>query len=788
MPPKKAKAKTPKAIIKELEESLAHITAEKATHDLELMSTNHRLVGTIETLQTLVFQLRGERDSQHDAAEKELRMELASTRAEMATLRIEASHARQHAAAVQELERERVTLLRQVTEAVASREAAAQRNAAETHELKMTVTHLKGRLETVFGDTLRKAVAEEKKRLEAALDKEAAAALKDVGHLRVENSKLARQVAQLARVAEDREKDASAARQQQVEAESQASDLARKHSMQGSFYADAEAGLRREMAALQHELKQARAQRASAETRVHSLLAENSALRRRLGVAPTEAGEEMDFLRNTLPVVFETSVAAAAAESANTVAGAGGWPMRLHGSGGRSPPQSSSVPELSAALQMASVVASSSSSSFSSSSSSSSSAGFRKPRSAAPGALGESEGKEGGREGKEGDEEEDMAAIATAMDDAALDAAEAAALSSPQERRGPSPHDHRPGSARRPTSAAARGSVVASANAARSGSPVVGLGEGGLPLPSLPPSPSSPAPATLDAASAGRLSPAQRSVLLASTSSSSLPPSVAVVAAPVAWESPAPAPAPAPAPRPTASASSSSTRRPASAAGARDVIDVDDVYGAVGPRSGPSSFQRPSSAHPRAESASASPLRPQSASVAASRTPTTLGGGFALSSAAAAVHTSPYLASPPPPPAVPPPSRLSHAGATHDEALAAARPLSGGGGGGGGVGGGWRVTPSPATSSRPSSASPDGIVRSPYGAGLRPGSHTLRSLAVGPASAGTGGGGSSSSSSSSRPGSASGGFRPGSATKPGGAVPTFGGAVTVMPWSPAKGY
>jgi hypothetical protein len=142
MPPK-AKKKTPKQQIKELEVALAAATAGAAATEHDLRSTAERLAGTIDGLKALVLTQQRERDASHDAAERELRMELGAAGARITQLRETAAHAREDAAAVALLERERVALLRETSEAVASCEALERRHAAETHELNNQIASLK---------------------------------------------------------------------------------------------------------------------------------------------------------------------------------------------------------------------------------------------------------------------------------------------------------------------------------------------------------------------------------------------------------------------------------------------------------------------------------------------------------------------------------------------------------------------------------------------------------------------------------------------------------------------
>jgi hypothetical protein len=142
MPPK-AKKKTPKAMIKELEETVAALTAAGAADRLTADETAVRLAATIDGLKAVILTASRERDALHDATEKELRVELAAAKAELASARDAAAHASADAAAVAALQAERLGLLRQVTETVASREAAEKLHASEIHELQARITSLK---------------------------------------------------------------------------------------------------------------------------------------------------------------------------------------------------------------------------------------------------------------------------------------------------------------------------------------------------------------------------------------------------------------------------------------------------------------------------------------------------------------------------------------------------------------------------------------------------------------------------------------------------------------------
>lgn len=164
MPPKKEKKKTPKQIIAALEAEVASLKLERAAASLKSNDDSARLATTIETLKALLLSQQKEVDASRDAVEKELRLEISKLMAENERLKDAAGTARENAQGIVTLQGERIKLLKQVADAVASREAAEKAHAQHAHEMQSNINSLKARLETVFSDTLRTAVADEKKR------------------------------------------------------------------------------------------------------------------------------------------------------------------------------------------------------------------------------------------------------------------------------------------------------------------------------------------------------------------------------------------------------------------------------------------------------------------------------------------------------------------------------------------------------------------------------------------------------------------------------------------------
>lgn len=288
----KAKAKPPKVIIKELETALQELQTAKAVREKELLDMNTRLTDTIDNLKSIILTQTKERDAVHETIEKELRYDLSTANHEIQKFKEELALSKANAAELRTLKGERMNLLRQLSEAIASREEAEKNHALETHDLTSRITGLKARLETVFNDTLRTAVAEEKKRLALTLDAEAAAALREVGQLRVQVGQQGRQIIQLMRIAEEKERETNLARKEQERATEEAEEISAKYSQQTTMYTTKFALSEQLVVDAQNEMRKAIVYAQALHERNQSLLRDNAAFRVQLNLPPYPIDDE----------------------------------------------------------------------------------------------------------------------------------------------------------------------------------------------------------------------------------------------------------------------------------------------------------------------------------------------------------------------------------------------------------------------------------------------------------------------------------------------------------------
>ena len=273
MPPKPKKL-SPKQLIALLEAELAALKLEKAATEQSLLDTNRRLATELGEMKAALVSLQREKGALSDIRERELRAELVELRAAKKRLEHVAANAARDAASVAALEAERLILLRQAQEAAAASALAGRTHAKEMADLQTQLSGLKMRLESTFADTLRTAVADEKRRLQLALDADAQSALADVGALRAQSAAQARQIAQLVRVAEDRlkESDANAARAARAEERTLQAD--RKLQQQAPHAQAQLLEYRAAMELAKKDAADARKREAELEDRLHSVVAE----------------------------------------------------------------------------------------------------------------------------------------------------------------------------------------------------------------------------------------------------------------------------------------------------------------------------------------------------------------------------------------------------------------------------------------------------------------------------------------------------------------------------------
>lgn len=149
MPPK-AKKKTPKQLLAEAEARGAALELELARREAELGDTIARLAGTVTQCKELIVKQDAQLARSFDAREVALRIELADARERIHRLQGEALQGREALAALDTHENERAQLLRQVAEAVGSREVMEKAHAAESYAQKQALVSLRAQMEEKF--------------------------------------------------------------------------------------------------------------------------------------------------------------------------------------------------------------------------------------------------------------------------------------------------------------------------------------------------------------------------------------------------------------------------------------------------------------------------------------------------------------------------------------------------------------------------------------------------------------------------------------------------------------
>ena len=149
MPPK-PKKQTPKQLLAIAEARVAALTHENAVRERELGDTIARLAASIAECKQIILKQQQELASTFDARVAKLQVELSAERATVAALQQAALSTRAAQAESDTLEAERAHLLRQVAEAVASREAAERSHVADIMAMKQGMTSLRLRLEEKF--------------------------------------------------------------------------------------------------------------------------------------------------------------------------------------------------------------------------------------------------------------------------------------------------------------------------------------------------------------------------------------------------------------------------------------------------------------------------------------------------------------------------------------------------------------------------------------------------------------------------------------------------------------
>ena len=149
MPPK-AKKKTPKQLLAEAEARSAALALELARREAELGDTITRLAATVTECKGLILKQDAQLARSFDAREVALRIELADARERIHRLQGEALQGRQALAALDTHENERAQLLRQVAEAVGSREVMEKAHAAESFAQKQAIVSLRAQMEEKF--------------------------------------------------------------------------------------------------------------------------------------------------------------------------------------------------------------------------------------------------------------------------------------------------------------------------------------------------------------------------------------------------------------------------------------------------------------------------------------------------------------------------------------------------------------------------------------------------------------------------------------------------------------
>jgi hypothetical protein len=204
MPPAKAKKLSPKQQLAAAEARIAQLTVEMAGKEKELGDTIARLAGTLSEYKAIIFKQNAQLESTFDVREKRLQVELSVARSRIAELERQSVDRGEAAAAAASAEAERSVLLRQVAEAVASREAAERAHAAEEMAMKQGLSSLRLRMEEKFKEAVEAACAAAREQVLAQMGSDNAAAVTEVMGLRALAARHARELAGALHVAHTR--------------------------------------------------------------------------------------------------------------------------------------------------------------------------------------------------------------------------------------------------------------------------------------------------------------------------------------------------------------------------------------------------------------------------------------------------------------------------------------------------------------------------------------------------------------------------------------------------------
>ena len=204
MPPSKPKKLTPKQQLAAAEARIAQLTLEMAAKEAALGDTIARLASTLTEYKAIIFKQTQQLETGFDVREKRLQAELTVARSRIAELERCAVDRGEAAAVAASAEAERQVLLRQVAEAVASREAAERAHAAELMATKQAMVSLRLRLEEKFKEAVEGACASAREEALSQMGSDNAAAVTEVLGLRALAARHARELAGALHVAHTR--------------------------------------------------------------------------------------------------------------------------------------------------------------------------------------------------------------------------------------------------------------------------------------------------------------------------------------------------------------------------------------------------------------------------------------------------------------------------------------------------------------------------------------------------------------------------------------------------------
>jgi hypothetical protein len=147
---KAAKKKSPKQLLAEAEAALLALAAEKAAREKELGDTIARLAGSLAECKALLASEAAASEGGLRVRESALRVELAAARARVRELEELLTVSREAGAAASVAETERMALLQQCAEVVASREHAERVHASEKAALVASQAAVRMRFEEAF--------------------------------------------------------------------------------------------------------------------------------------------------------------------------------------------------------------------------------------------------------------------------------------------------------------------------------------------------------------------------------------------------------------------------------------------------------------------------------------------------------------------------------------------------------------------------------------------------------------------------------------------------------------